>query len=129
MTEQVRTQITAVRAVAVPVRDQDRAVDFYVGTLGMEKRMDAPLPQSGGRWITVAPAHADTTLALVPTSDAAPAGTDTGIRLGTRNAAADHARLGEAGVTVDQLLRWDGVPPMFTLRDPDGNALTIVEDW
>jgi len=31
------------------------------------------------------------------------------------------------GVDVDELLRWEGVPPMFAFRDPDGNGLEIVE--
>ena len=33
-----------------------------------------------------------------------------------------------AGVDVDDVMRWgDPVPPMFSLRDPDGNTLLIVE--
>ena len=28
--------------VGVPVTDQDRAIDFFVGSLGFEKTMDAP---------------------------------------------------------------------------------------
>jgi hypothetical protein len=31
------------------------------------------------------------------------------------------------GVDVGELLRWEGVPPMFAFRDPDGNGLEIVE--
>jgi lactoylglutathione lyase len=128
MNEQARTQITAVRTVGVPVRDQDRALDFYVGTLGFEKRMDAPLPQLGGRWLDVAPPSSETTIALVLESEHAPAGGETGVRLGTHDAEADHERLTAAGVEVGELLRWEGVPPMFTLRDPDGNGLEIVQD-
>jgi hypothetical protein len=45
--------------------DQDRALEFYVGPLGLEKRLD--------------------------------------------------------------VLRWDGVPPMFAFRDLDGNGMEIVE--
>jgi catechol 2,3-dioxygenase-like lactoylglutathione lyase family enzyme len=32
--------ITEIGRVAVPAADQDRALDFYVGTLGFEVRMD-----------------------------------------------------------------------------------------
>jgi catechol 2,3-dioxygenase-like lactoylglutathione lyase family enzyme len=64
MTETERTtHITEVGAVIVPVSDQDRALDFYLGTLGFEKRLDAPFGE-GGRWIEVAPVGAATTLAL-----------------------------------------------------------------
>jgi catechol 2,3-dioxygenase-like lactoylglutathione lyase family enzyme len=128
MNDGVTTRITAVRTVGIPVRDQDRALDFYVGTLGLEKRMDAPLPQLGGRWIVVAPPESGATIALIPQREDVPAGVETGIRLGTKDAEADHASLKAAGVDVGELLRWEGVPPMFALRDPDGNGLEITED-
>ncbi len=35
------------------VQDEDRALDFYVSTLGFEKRRDLPYEQSGFRWIEV----------------------------------------------------------------------------
>jgi catechol 2,3-dioxygenase-like lactoylglutathione lyase family enzyme len=119
--------ITTVSTVAVPVTDQDRAVEFYVGTLGFDKHLDAPLPQLGGRWIVVGPAGSSTTLALLPASDDIPAGRDTGIRFGTADAAAAHRDLAGHGVDVGEVLSWPGVPPMFTFRDPDGNTLYLVE--
>lgn len=122
------SRITDIRTVAVPVVDQDSAIEFYVGKLGFEKRMDAPLPQLGGRWIVVAPAGATTAIALVPARDDAPAGVDTGIRLTSGDAAATHKDLSDLGVEVDELLSWPGVPPMFALRDADGNHLFVVEE-
>jgi len=127
MNEGTQTQITAVRTIGVPVTDQDRALDFYVGTLGLEKRLDAPVPQLGGRWIEVAPPGSGTSLALIPAREDVPAGVETGIRLATEDAEADHERLRSAGAEVGELLRWEDVPPMFALRDPDGNGLEIVE--
>ena len=32
------------------------------------------------------------------------------------------------GITVGDLIRWDGVPPMFTFDDPDGNRFYVVEE-
>jgi catechol 2,3-dioxygenase-like lactoylglutathione lyase family enzyme len=59
MTENERTtRITQVGTVIVPVSDQDRALEFYLGTLGFEKRLDAPLGQ-GGRWVEVVAAGRD----------------------------------------------------------------------
>jgi hypothetical protein len=54
---------------------------------------------------------------------------DTGIVLSTTDIDADHAALKAAGVDVDpEIARWGApVPPMFRLRDPAGNSLTIVE--
>ena len=49
-----QTSITDVRTVAVTVTDQDRALSFYVDTLGFEKRLDAPISPTM-RWIEVAP--------------------------------------------------------------------------
>jgi catechol 2,3-dioxygenase-like lactoylglutathione lyase family enzyme len=122
--------ISEIRTVGVPVSDQDRAVAFYSGTLGFGLVMDAPLPQFGGRWIVVAPAGAQqsgATIALVPASDGNPAGVDTGIRLGSPDAKAAHRHFLDVGVDTGELLEWPGVPPMFSLRDPDGNRLYISQ--
>ena len=127
MTEQTTTRITGVRTVGIPVTDQDRALAFYVDALGFEKLLDAPVEQLGGRWIEVAPPGAAITLALVPARDGLPAGVETGIRFTTADAAAVHADLESRGVAVGELLNWPGVPPMFELRDPDGNGLEVVE--
>jgi catechol 2,3-dioxygenase-like lactoylglutathione lyase family enzyme len=117
------TRITGVGTVGVPVTDQDRALQFYVGKLGFEKRRDIPF--GAGRWIEVAPPGSPTTtttIALVP------AGVPAGIRLATGNADSDHADLRAGGVDVDpQVVRMPGAPPMFGLRDPDGNSLILVE--
>ncbi len=117
------TRITDVTAVAVPVRDQDEALAFYVDVLGFDKRLDAPF--GDGRWLTVAPAGASTSIALVASDRV---GVDTGIRLATADATADHEHLRAAGVDVDpEVLRYPGVPPMFTFRDADANTLVVVE--
>jgi catechol 2,3-dioxygenase-like lactoylglutathione lyase family enzyme len=128
MTEETKTRITQLRTVGVPVTDQDRALDFYAGTLGLEKRLDAPFGD-GRRWIEVAPPGPGTTIALVAPSEKQPTGHDTGIRLVTADAAAKHADLLARGVDTDpEVLRWPGVPAMFAFRDPDGNTLEIVEN-
>jgi catechol 2,3-dioxygenase-like lactoylglutathione lyase family enzyme len=114
------TRITGVGSVGVPVTDQDRAVEFYVGQLGFEKRRDVPF--GDGRWIEVAPPGSATTIALVP------AGVPAGIRLMTQDADTDHADLRSRGVDADpEVLRMAEAPPMFALRDPDGNTLILVE--
>ena len=53
MNQQAPIRITAVRTIGMPGRDQNRALDFDVGTLDFEKQMDAAVPQLGGRWIVV----------------------------------------------------------------------------
>jgi lactoylglutathione lyase len=127
MTQATTTAITGVRTVGVPVTDQDRALAFYVDSLGLEKRLDFPIEELGGRWIEVAPADAETSIALVPAREDVPAGVETGIRLTTADAAAVHGDLKARGIDVGELLRWPDVPPMFAVRDGDGNGLEIVE--
>jgi lactoylglutathione lyase len=124
MTEQ--STITSVRTIGVPVTDQDRALDFYVNSLGFEKRADVPMPQLGGRWIEVAPRGCATSVALVPAAVDAPAGVETGIRFTVPDVPAAHADLTARGVDVDDVLHWEGVPPMFAFRDQDGNRFEIV---
>ena len=116
--------ITDVGTVIVPVTDQDRALEFYVGTLGCEVRIDGEF-EPGQRWLEVAPPGAATSIALVPM----PEGDDTRVSLTTTNAEADHAALTEAGVDAgDGLIRMgEGVPPMFAFTDPDGNTVRVVE--
>jgi catechol 2,3-dioxygenase-like lactoylglutathione lyase family enzyme len=123
------TRISQVGVVCIPVSDQDRAIAFYVDTLGFEKRADVPFG-NGYRWVEVAPPGAVTTIAIVPPPPGKPTGNvDTGIGLHTDDADAVHAELKTAGVDVDEEISrmGDPVPPMFWLRDPDGNSLMVVE--
>jgi lactoylglutathione lyase len=118
--------ISGMRTVGVPVRDQDRALDFYTGVLGMTVSMDVDLG-GGRRWIEVTPAAGGTTIALVSAKPDAPTGHETGIRLCTPDADALHGHLLDHAVSAGEVLRWPGVPPMFTFRDQDGNGLEIVQ--
>ena len=118
--------ITGVHTIGVPVTDQDRALGFYMGTLGFEKRMDADMG-GGRRWVEVAPPGAAVSVALIRSHEDLPTGVETGIRFLAPDADAVHADLAAGGVDVDEVLRWPGVPPMFAFRDPDGNGLEIVQ--
>jgi catechol 2,3-dioxygenase-like lactoylglutathione lyase family enzyme len=99
MTETKRTtRITQVGTVIIPVSDQEKALEFYVGTLGFEKRMDAPFG-AGDRWIEVAPPGAATTIALVPLREGGP--TDIVVSFATEDAEADHTELLARAVEAD----------------------------
>jgi catechol 2,3-dioxygenase-like lactoylglutathione lyase family enzyme len=123
-----RLNLTQVGRVAVGVADIDRALEFYVGTLGFEKVVDVPMGDAG-RWVEVALPGAPTTIALAPPPPGTEAGgTQTGICIDTTDVDADHAALKAAGADVDaDVSRWEGIPPMFWIRDPEGNSLLIVQ--
>ena len=123
------TRINKIGTVCIPVSDQDKMIDFYVGTLGFEKRADVPFGGSY-RWVEVAPVGADTTIALAPPPEGRPTGNvETGITLQTYDIDAEHAALKSQGVDIDaEVSRMgDPVPPIVWLRDPENNSLMIVE--
>ena len=127
MSQDTETRIEEVRTVSIPVGDVDRALDFYTTKLGFEVRLDVPYGD-GRRWIEVAARGARTSIALAPPGPGQSPGVDTGIRLTTADAEADHEALRARGVDVDaEVLRWPSSPPMFQLRDPDGNLLRVIE--
>jgi predicted enzyme related to lactoylglutathione lyase len=123
------TRISKVANVVIPVADVDRAIEFYTGPLGLDKRTDTPFGDQY-RWVEVAPAGADTVIAIAPPGPGEETGgRQTGISLQTDDADALHGQLRAAGVDVDaEVSRIGGpIPPMSWLRDPEGNVLLIVE--
>ena len=124
-----KLNISKVGRVCVTIADTDRALDFYVGTLGFEKVVDVPMGP-GMRWVEVSVSGAETTIALAPPPEGQRAGgKETGIILDTSDVDGAHAALKAAGANVDdEVSRYGGpVPPMFWLRDPDGNSLIVVQ--
>ena len=121
------TTIADVRTIGVNVASQDDSIGFYVDKLGFEKRLDAPISPTM-RWIEVAPPGASTSIALQASDGAAVVGADTGIRFTVPDAGAEHTSMRQRGVNVGELLRWDGLPAMYSFDDPDGNRFYIVEE-
>src|SRR3954454_4702742 len=136
--------ITQVATVFVPVSDQERAIAFYVHTLGFEKRGDFTYG-GGHRWVEVAPPGSVMALALVPPTEGQPATPrDAAVcALASWDNEADHAALTSKGVDVDAEIARDGtareglvspaitvenpVPAQFFFRDPDGNRFLVVQ--
>ena len=80
----------------------------------------------GVRMIEVVPPGSEVGIVLLPPGSPIPVA----VRLGTGDADEAFARVGAAGVEVDnaEVLRWEGVPPMFAFHDPEGNHLVYLED-
>ena len=128
MSTTTATGIRQLSLVCVPTPDQDKAIAFYEA-LGFSKRTDTPFG-GGYRWVEVYPPDGTAGIALAPP----PPGTEfkpaeTGITLTTADIDATHAALIGLGADVDaEVARMgDPVPPMFWLRDPDGNSLVVVQ--
>ena len=123
-----KTRVNRINTVVIPVADQEGAIEFYTEKLGFEKRVDLPFGDKY-RWVEVAPGDADTTIALAPPPpDKSTGGHETGIGLQTDDIDAYHAQLKADGVDVDDEVSrmGDPVPPLFWLRDPEGNTLMVV---
>jgi catechol 2,3-dioxygenase-like lactoylglutathione lyase family enzyme len=127
--------------VLVPSTDQDRSLAFYEA-LGFSRRNDIPWAD-GYRWVEVYPPDGNAGLALVPARQEDRTGMQTGVILNTDDIDAAHAEMQAGGVDVDAAVARPGapgairigavelvgpVPPMFWFRDPDGNALLLVEN-
>jgi catechol 2,3-dioxygenase-like lactoylglutathione lyase family enzyme len=130
--------IGRIHLITIPARDAERSIAFYE-RLGFEQRADFPFGE-GGRWVELFPPDGTAGVALAPGPEAV-TGIDTGIILTTDDIDATHTRLREQGLDVDNEVARPGgpvrirvgavdvvgpQPPMFHLRDPDGNALLIV---
>jgi catechol 2,3-dioxygenase-like lactoylglutathione lyase family enzyme len=123
-----KAHINKINTVIIPVADQDASLHFYVEKVGFQKRTDIPFG-NGYRWVEVAPGDAETTIALAPPPQDKPVGNrETGIGLQTDDIDAYHAELKSHGVDVDDEIsrQGDPVPPLFWLRDPEGNTLMVV---
>jgi catechol 2,3-dioxygenase-like lactoylglutathione lyase family enzyme len=124
-----KTRVNKVATVIIPVANQDSAIAFYVEKLGFDKRVDVPFGD-GYRWVEVGLGDESTTIALAPPPPGGDAGKrETGISLQTDDIDGYHAQLKAAGVDVDDEISrmGDPVPPMFWLRDPEGNTLMVVQ--
>jgi catechol 2,3-dioxygenase-like lactoylglutathione lyase family enzyme len=125
--------IDKIGTVSIFVSDQDRAKEFYTNTLGFELRTDAPLyPGASARWISVAPAGAQTEAVLyLPDENwehyRQVVGKSQAVTLNVTNLQALAADLKAKGVKF--LSEPDAQPwgTFATIEDSEGNSLLLVE--
>jgi serine phosphatase RsbU (regulator of sigma subunit) len=128
-----------VHAINIYVRDQDLALEFYVGKLGFQVSFD--LVQAGERWIGVAPPDGRALLSLIApkpeSSEYALSGRPTGVVFLTEDLIAKYTEWLRRGVKFQYAPRlrrvrysasspatWGGVFVHF--RDLDGNTFALV---
>ena len=126
---QVPTTVSDIGVAMFTVADQDAALGFYTEKLGYEVRADLRFGENGEmRWLEVAPPGSQARLALNPPMSSSPGGGAIGVE--TPDVHAEHRRLSELGVDVDaDMMSGEGTPTMFSLRDPDGNHIWVVEAY
>lgn len=125
------------------VHDQDEALAFYTGKLGMEVRVDVSMGEMGGfRWLTVGPVdRPEVSIVLMavpgePVMDAATAGQVRDLMakgfagtlfLGTDDCHAAYAELTARGVEFVEKPeeRPFGIDSSF--RDPSGNHIRLTQ--
>jgi catechol 2,3-dioxygenase-like lactoylglutathione lyase family enzyme len=117
--------ISHISLLSLPVSDQDRAVAFYVGTLGLELVADNHMGPAQ-RWVQVAPKGATTSITLVTWFDTMPAGSLKGLVLETDDLDAEVASLRAKGVepTEPEDAPWGR---FVTVADPDGNGIVVQQ--
>ena len=122
------TTISNIGVAMFSVADQDAARAFYTEKLGWEVRGDDRFGEdSEMRWLEVAPPGSTARLALNPPMGGEPGGSAIGVE--TTDVHAEHERLSAVdGVTISNPpMEMGGAPLMFSIEDPDGNHIWIVQ--
>ncbi len=115
--------ITHLQLISLPVTDQDRARDFYVGTLGFELVSDNAMGPDM-RWVQVRPKGSQTSITLVTWFPSMPAGSVKGTVLETDDLDTDVTALRSRGASIDAIQEapWGR---FVTFDDPDGNGIVL----
>jgi len=116
--------IRRVQLFSLPVSDQDRSRDFYVGVLGFELISDVQMGPDV-RWVQVAPPGSTTSITLVTWFPTMPAGSAKGTVLETDDLEGDIADLKGRGVPIDGEIQEMPWGRFVTFDDPDGNGIVL----
>jgi catechol 2,3-dioxygenase-like lactoylglutathione lyase family enzyme len=128
MTTTSSTTLQNIGVTMFTVSDVDAALAWYTEKLGFEVRADLTFGESGeNRWLEVAPPGSVARLSLNPPMGSTPGGGSIGVE--TPDVMGEYARLRETdGVQIaNEPMDMAGAPKMFSVTDPDGNYLWIVE--
>jgi predicted enzyme related to lactoylglutathione lyase len=120
--------IKAVKFVSIPVRDQDRALEFYTAKLGMTVMTDQPMgPDPGAqRWIELAIPGADTRVVLFtpPGQEDRIGGFSTAV-FASDNVEKTHQQLTARGVEFVQAPKKEPWGTSSIFKDADGNQFVL----
>ncbi len=115
-----------IAVVSIPVQDQARARDFYRDKLGFIVLAEHPGVMGPGRdWIMLGAPGGGSSITLVNWFDTMPAGSLRGLVIHTKDVDAEHRRLREAGVALDEI-KTESWGRFATFRDSEGNGLVLM---
>src|SRR3954447_12875014 len=122
------TTVSNIGVAMFTVADQDAARAFYTEKLGWEVRGDDRFGEDGEmRWLEVAPPGSTARLALNAPMRDEPGGGAVGVETPDLHAAPERLAAID-GVTIPPPpMEMGGAPLMFSIADPDGNHIWIVQ--
>jgi len=126
--------IKHITLISIPVTDQEKAKDFYVGALGFTVKHDFPMDEqtagsagAGARWLMLAPPGGGADITLVTWfRDSTPPGSAK-LSLACDSADETYADLTGRGITPNSQPQDAPWGRWFGIDDPDGNNWLISE--
>jgi catechol 2,3-dioxygenase-like lactoylglutathione lyase family enzyme len=117
--------ITKVQLFSLPVTDQDRALEFYTGTLGFTLVSDMAMGPDM-RWVMIAPPGGGAAITLVTWFPTMAPGSVKGTVLETDALEPDVETLRGKGIPIGDIetAPWGR---FVTFDDPDGNGIVLQE--
>jgi len=117
--------IRKLKFISIPVHEQDRALDFYVNTLGFTLVTDQPMGP-GQRWIELRPPKGDAGVALfTPPGHAERIGTFTGISMECDDVQKTCDQLSAKGVEFMKPPKSESWGVSAIMKDSEGNQIVL----
>ena len=117
--------IRKIKFASIPVRDQDRALQFYVSTLGFTLVTDQPMGP-GQRWIELRPPKGDTGIALfTPPGHEDRVGTFTGLSMECDDVQKTYDELCAKGVGFVKPPKNESWGVSAIMKDSEGNQIVL----
>jgi predicted enzyme related to lactoylglutathione lyase len=123
--ERQPAMIRKIKFISIPVRDQDRALDFYVSKLGFQLVTDQPMGP-GQRWIEIRPAKGETGIALYTApGHESRVGTFSGASFECDDVQKTYDELSGKGVTFAKPPEKQPWGTTAILKDSEGNEIVL----
>jgi len=117
--------IKAIKFTSIPVRDQDRALEFYTKKMGFQIATDQPF-NGKQRWIELSIPGAKTGITLfTPPGQEDRVGSFTGISFECDDVEKTYEELSAKGVEFAAAPKTESWGTSAILRDPDGNQFVL----